>query len=378
MLAAANNHTAPGSAQCNGNIGRSDSPAPTSTMISRSGRSMKPPSPRSPLASARALMYEITCEVTRQIKVATTSGRLPRPNAAHQASPQNTAPSLIRAQVASSTAPNLVPPPLSRAIAPSTRSNITKNQITNVPANSWPMGNSVRAASTAAAVAMIVTLSAVKPACRNARATGLVTRATPSRDNSLLTSASSRLPVPFGGQQTAGVAKQLRDHLGIADDRDEVGVATPSRHHVHVQVLGQRTARRLPQIDSDVETVWARYVLDHPNRLLDERHQLAAFRLGQILELRKPAVWHHHQMPRVVRVEVEHGVDQFTAGHDQTVFVGQLRDVAERLGLAAVVLLERPLGQVTHSVGRPQPLQMVGFTHPPVDDRVVLSHECSP
>jgi hypothetical protein len=139
----------------------------------------------------------------------------------------------------------------------------------------------------------------------------------------------------------------------------------------------------------------ARHVLDHANRLLDERHQLAAFRLGEILELRKPAVWHHHQMPRVVRVEVEHGVDQFAAGHDQTVFVGQLRDVGERLGPIVVGLLQRPVGQIAHSVGRPQPLQMVGFTHTPVyqgrrlvalalvagvtevDHRVVLSHECS-
>lgn len=56
MLATASNHIATCSAQGSGNTGRSDSPAPTSAMISRSGRSMKPPSPRSPLASARALM----------------------------------------------------------------------------------------------------------------------------------------------------------------------------------------------------------------------------------------------------------------------------------------------------------------------------------
>ena len=56
MLAAASSHIATGSAHGNGNTGRSDNPAPTSTMINRSGRSMKPPSPRSPLASARALM----------------------------------------------------------------------------------------------------------------------------------------------------------------------------------------------------------------------------------------------------------------------------------------------------------------------------------
>ena len=137
--------------------------------------------------------------MTKQINVATTSDGLCRPKVAHHASPQNTAPSLMRSQVASSTAPNRVPPPLSRAIAPSTVSNSTKSVITNVPANSRPLGNSVNAASTAAAVAMIVTLSAVKPARRNARATGVVTRATPSRDSNLLTIAfPTRWPVGDG------------------------------------------------------------------------------------------------------------------------------------------------------------------------------------
>ena len=88
------------------------------------------------------------------------------------------------------------------------------------------------------------------------------------------------------------------------------------------------------QIEADVEAVRPRNVLDDANRLLDERHQLAALRLGQILEFGDPAVRHHHQVARVVRVEVEHGVDQLAAGHHQTVLVGQLRDVGERLLLS--------------------------------------------
>src|SRR4029079_8245069 len=59
-----------GSSHGSGKYGTSDSHAPDSTMISRSGRSIRPPSPRSPLASARALTYEMTWEVTRQIMVA--------------------------------------------------------------------------------------------------------------------------------------------------------------------------------------------------------------------------------------------------------------------------------------------------------------------
>src|SRR5271166_5349154 len=317
----------------------------------------------------------MTCEVTRQINVATTNDGLCRPNAAHHASPQNTAPSLMRSQVASSTAPNRLPPPLSRAIAPSTKSNRTKKVMTNAPAKSRPVGNSVSAASTAAAVAMMVTLSAVKPACRNARATGVVTRATPSRDSNLLIAYSSLL-FPLGGQQTTGVAQQLRDDLGVADDRDEVGVATPSRHHMHMQMFGQRTARRLPQIQADVEAVWSRHVLDDANRLLREGHQLGGLLVGEIFQLGYPPIRHHHQMSGVVRVQVEHGVDEFTAGDHETVLVGQLRDLAERLVSRGLFAPQWRLGQVAHSIGRPQPLQVVGVADSPVDDRVVISHDC--
>ena len=98
---------------------------------------------------------------------------LSSPNAAHHSSPQNTAPSPIRSQVASSTAPNRVPPPRSRAIAPSSMSASTKNDTANAPHHSWPIGNSVSAASTEPAVPRMVMLSGVKPARSAAFATGL-------------------------------------------------------------------------------------------------------------------------------------------------------------------------------------------------------------
>lgn len=53
-LATASSHIPTDNAGGQGTNGKSDTPAPVSTMINRSGRSMKPPSPRSPLASARA------------------------------------------------------------------------------------------------------------------------------------------------------------------------------------------------------------------------------------------------------------------------------------------------------------------------------------
>ena len=186
-----------------------------------------------------------------------------------------------------------------------------------------------------------------------------------------------RLFRPLGGQQLAGVAQQLRDHLGAADDGDEVRVAAPPRHHVHVQVLGQRPARRRPQVQADVEAVRPRHVLDDANRLLDERHQLRALGIGQVLELGHPPVGHHHQMPGVVRVEVEHGVDEFAAGDHQAFLVGQLRDVGERLVGFVVVALHRRFGQIRHPVRRPQPLQVVAFTDTPVENAVVACRPSS-
>ena len=52
--------------------------------------------------------------------------------------------------------------------------------------------------------------------------------------------AGVRRPGP--GEQVAGVAEQLRQDLGAADHRHEVGVAAPARHHVLVQVGGDAGA----------------------------------------------------------------------------------------------------------------------------------------
>ena len=82
---------------------------------------------------------------------------------------------------------------------------------------------------------------------------------------------------------------------------------------------------------------------------------------------------HHHQVARVVRVQVEHRVDQFPARHHQAVLVGHRGDVGERSATPPNRrALHRRLGDVVHPVRRPQPLQMVGFTDPVVDDRAVV------
>src|SRR6202021_1612217 len=112
----------------------------------------------------------------------------------HHSSPQNTAPSLMRSQEASSVAPKRVPPPLSRAIAPSSMSKSAKNQTTHPPANSLPIGKRVNAPATEAIVPRMVTLSGVKPTRRAALASGLLSRANAARDRKGTLLMSDALP----------------------------------------------------------------------------------------------------------------------------------------------------------------------------------------
>src|SRR4029079_12534211 len=60
------------------------------------------------------------------------------------------------------------------------------------------------------------------------------------------------------------------------------------------------------------------------------------------------------------------------ASDDQTVLVVECRDVGERLRRCRRPALHRSLGQIVHSVRRPQALQMIGFAHPVVDDLVLV------
>src|SRR5882757_2904466 len=140
-------------------------------------------------------------------------------------------------------------------------------------------------------------------------------------------------------------------------------------------MLGQRTTGGRSEVEPDVEAVRPGHTLHHANRLLREGHQLGALRDGEVLELGHPAVGHHHQVPGVVRVEVQHRVDELAAGDHQPVLVRHVGDVGERFGRLRRSGLDR-IGDVVHPVRRPQPLQVVGLADALIDDlvAVVRSH----
>ena len=58
---------------------------------------------------------------------------------------------------------------------------------------------------------------------------------------------------PGVGQQLPGLREQLRQGLGAADDRHEVGVAEPARHHVLVEVGADPGAAGPPLVHPEVE-----------------------------------------------------------------------------------------------------------------------------
>ncbi|MCO5556197.1 hypothetical protein L7F22_009742 [Adiantum nelumboides] len=373
-----------------------DRNAPTRPRMSRSARSTRPPSAVSPTDSARALTYDTIWPPTRATSAAGPARGSAPPVSAHQASPANRAPSTIRSQVESSTAPNGVPCPRARAIAPSIRSVSTNRVTSTAPRASRPVGRNASEQTTAPTVPSTVTVSGLTPRSIRARPTGSVSRLTCARANrfsiggcmlpcrtAAVGDAASvvrhRVRPPSARPESAtwrfprrrqlgpGLGEQLRDHLGLPDDGDEVRVPAPARHDVLVQVLGQRPAGDVAQVQADVERVRRRDLLHGHDGLPGERHQLGGLGVGEVLQLRDVPVGQHHQVPRVVRVQVQQREHLVAAGDDEVVRVRVRRvaqgvppgDPAERAaGVGGVLDVGEPVRgpQPGEAVGRPGPL----------------------
>ena len=59
--------------------------------------------------------------------------------------------------------------------------------------------------------------------------------------------------VPDRSQGSPGLVQRNRQHPRLRRDPDEVGVAHPPGHAVHVEVVGLRSPRRLTEVDADVD-----------------------------------------------------------------------------------------------------------------------------
>jgi hypothetical protein len=80
-----------------------------------------------------------------------------------------------------------------------------------------------------------------------------------------------------------------------------------------VNVLGQGSTCYAAEVDPDIESVWPRRCLHGDDGVARHGRHLGGFGVGEILQIADVPVRDHHQMPRVVRMQVEHGVHVPTA-----------------------------------------------------------------
>ena len=142
---------------------------------------------------------------------------------------------------------------------------------------------------------------------------------------------------------------------GCGPRRDEVGVAAPPRHHVLMQVPGDPGARHCALVQADVEAVWASHGAQHSHCGASDVRDLAHFVRGQVGVVGDVAIWHRHQMARVVGIEVQDRIAELSAGDDEAVLVGQRRGPAERAFRAGIGIRRLALAKdVGHPMWRPQ------------------------
>ena len=114
-------------------------------------------------------------------------------------------------------------------------------------------------------------------------------------------------------------------------------------------------------VHPDVEAVRPADRAHHPHRRLGEGAELGDLVGGQVGVVGHVPVRDQHQVPGVVRVQVEDGVDRRPPGHDQAVLVAHRRDDAERAVVRAGGLALA--ADVGHPVRRPEVLE--GRAGPP-------------
>src|SRR5690606_20719303 len=131
---------------------------------------------------------------------------------------------------------------------------------------------------------------------------------------------------PGAREQPPGLAEQLREHLRASHHGHEVGVASPPRHHVLVQVGGDARAGDLAEVHADVEALGAAGLAQRAQRPLGELAQLDDLGRGQLVVAGDVPVGHDHQVAGVVGVEVQHRVDDLAPGDDQAVLVAHAGD----------------------------------------------------
>lgn len=113
--------------------------------------------------------------------------------------------------------------------------------------------------------------------------------------------------------------ERLGQHTGFADNGNEVGVATPTGHDVHVQMFGNTSASHGAQVHANIETLWMIDLAKQFYRLGGQLHQFGLDMSVECGERVGVKARHNHQMPAGVGVEVKDDVGIFPAMEDEIV-----------------------------------------------------------
>jgi hypothetical protein len=124
-----------------------------------------------------------------------------------------------------------------------------------------------------------------------------------------------------------GLLDHFRHNLRLSDHGHEVGVSTPTRHDVHVNVAGDSRPRDGAEVDSNVETVCAHRAADDRDRLRGEFHELCALALVEITDVADVSYGRHHEMPCVVGKGVDDHEAPLASVEDASCFVVILGEV---------------------------------------------------
>ena len=119
---------------------------------------------------------------------------------------------------------------------------------------------------------------------------------------------------PCVGDLLTDLTEGLRDRLGLGNDREEISVTAPARHHVLVQVAGDARPAGDALVHAQVETGGVGDLAQHPHGRLGQFGEFRRFLDREVRVVRDVPVGADQQVARVVRKEVQHHVARPSRG----------------------------------------------------------------
>jgi hypothetical protein len=162
---------------------------------------------------------------------------------------------------------------------------------------------------------------------------------------------------PSVGYLLPNLTKQLRQSLGLGNDRKEIRVVTPPGNNVLVQVSCDSSAGNLTLIHAYVEAVVAGTFLKRRHGLLRQQSNFCYLCSRGLVVCVDVSVRANQEVSRVVRKEVEKHERTLTALHNQRLFVRERWCETKRALIVSWLL--RALN-VDKAVRRPKSLKRVG------------------